>query len=256
MKNSALSSLLGVVASVLIAPGALWSQSFIGNAMPQVGQSGVFAFWNFNAGSDATTGEYSPANLDPAFGSGTLAFSGTSHITIFAGSVTNLPATDPTETGRGVALAVQNGPGGLNNGSHLTFTLDLTNLTNLSFSYAAQRTATGFNSTAVSYSNDGGQSYITYTQIPTHESSMGTTSAAPASIRTVNMSDLSAEIANLSDVRVRLTFDGGSTTSDAGNNRFDNFQFVATVVPEPSIYAALLGLGVLGLALLRRYRGQ
>lgn len=40
----------------------------------------------------------------------------------------------------------------------------------------------------------------------------------------------------------------------SGNWRFDNFQVNASAIPEPSTYAALLGLAVLGLATSRRRR--
>src|SRR5262245_8960708 len=56
-------------------------------------------------------------------GAGTLSFSGTaSNAVVFGGSTVSAAAGDPA----GLALAIQNGTGGVNNGSHLDFTLSTT----------------------------------------------------------------------------------------------------------------------------------
>lgn len=235
MKKLAITTL----ACLVLAPLTAFSQSFIGNIDPNEGDTGVFGFWNFNSGASATTGTFSAATLAPTFGTGTLAFSGTDGITVFGGTVTNLPSPDPDGTGRGVALAIQGGTDLVNNGSNLTFALNMTNLSDLSFSFAGQRTATGFDSINVSYSL-GGSSFVSFGNIAELSTSMGTTTAVPASIRTVDFSSV-AGFTNNNDVRVQLTFDGASQSG--GNNRFDNFQFEATVIPEPSV-VLVFGLGL------------
>jgi hypothetical protein len=213
----------------------------------------TIAFWNFNSGSSNTSGTFSAATtLAVTEGSGTLTFSnGTTGLAVFGGTVTNLPSPDPDGTGRGMALAVQNGDSGANNGSFLQMNLDMTGLQDLGMSFAAQRTSTGFNAIDVSYAVGEG-SYTSFFAVPELESSMGTTSAVPASIRTVDFTSINGVIANQGDVRIRMTFSGGSTTSSAGNNRFDNLTLTANPVPEPStlglagVGVALAGLGAWG----------
>lgn len=234
------------------------AQSFIGNLTPAPGDSGVFVFWNFNSGSDAISGEFSALTLNPAFGSGTLSLDGLgdpTEVAVFAGSVTNLPSPAPDGTGRGVALAIRNGENGVNNSGSITFTLSMTNLQDLGLSFAGQRTNTGFDSLVVDYSVDGGSSWSDGISIPTLESSMGTSTANADAIRTVDFST-STVLNDASNVQIRFTFDGGSLTSTAGNNRLDNIQFTGTVIPEPSTYAALIGALALAFVAVRRRRRQ
>ncbi len=198
----------------------------------------MIAFWNFNSGSNATTGSFSSSTLDVTEGSGTLTVNGvtSAHQVVFGGTVSNLPSPDPDGTGRGVALAIQGGANNANNGGFLEFGLDMSGYQDLVMSYAVQRTGTGFTANAISFSVDGAPfvDAETITDIP---ASFGTTSAVPASIITVDFSSF-AEIANGSDVRVRLTMTGATT--ETGNNRFDNVQFNAIAIPEPA--SALLML--------------
>lgn len=216
-------------------------------AAASTSQAAVLAYWNFNVPGDngATSGT---GTLNATTGAGTLTWSGNSaNLAYFGGTVTNMQDGDD----RGVALALQNGTSGENNGSFLEFTLDLTSLTtvqSLVMTFAAQRTSTGFDTIMPSYAVGAG-SFTDLAEVPTFESSMGTTTAIPGAIRTIDFASVNSSIAGESDVRIRLTLDGGSTTSSAGNNRFDNVTF--TAVPEPS--AALLG-GLGFLALLRRRR--
>jgi len=213
----------------------------------------TIAFWNFNSGSSDTTGSFSAATtLAVTEGSGTLTFSnGTTDIVVFGGTVTNLPSPDPDGTGRGVALAIRNGTSGANNGSFLQMNLDMTGLQDLGMSFAAQRTSTGFNAIDVSYAVGEG-SYTSFFAVP-----MGTTSAVPASIRTVDFTSINGVIANQGDVRIRMTFSGGSTTSSAGNNRFDNLTLTANPVPEPSTLGlAGVGVALAGLGAWGRRRGS
>ena len=216
-------------------------------AAASTSQAALVAYWNFNVPGDnaATTGT---GTLNVTTGAGTLTWSGNpTNLTYFGGTVTNMQDGDD----RGVALALQNGTSAVNNGSFLEFTLDLTSLTtvqSLVLTFAAQRTSTGFDTITPSYAVGAG-SFTDLAVVPTLETSMGTTTAVPGAIRTIDFASVNSSIAGESDVRIRLTFDGGSTSSTAGNNRFDNVTF--TSVPEPS--AALLG-GLGFLALLRRRR--
>ena len=224
---------------ILLAVSALAASSF-------AGAQTLVAAWNFNSGSSLTSGTFdATTTFAPSQGSGTLAFIGNDpgNVVVFGGTVTNLVEGD--ETGRGVALAIRNGDVGANNGSFLEFGLDTSAHTNpLEMSFAGQRTSTGFTGIEVSVSSDGGV-FVAVTTIDDLPSSMGTTAEVPEAIRTVNFGSLIAD-----DVRVRLTFFGGSTIAASGNNRLDNVQF--NVIPEPSTYALIFGLLGLGGVLLRR----
>lgn len=204
----------------------------------------LVAYWNFNdpVTPSNTTGT---GTLDVTQGAGALTWSGNpTNLVYFGGSVTNMQVSDE----RGLALALRNGLNGENNGSFLEFTLDLTGLDNIVLTFAAQRTSTGFTSAIPSYAVGAGP-FTTLAAIPQFETGMGTTTAVPAAIRTVDFSSENFAIAGQADVKIRLTLDGGSETSENGNNRFDNVTF--TSIPEPS--AALLG-GLGFIALLRRRR--
>jgi len=218
--------LLAAAVSLLATPSAK-AQGFIGNPSPAVGESGVFAFWNFNSGSSSTSGTYSPSALDAAFGSSvaSLSFTGSSGLVVFGGTVTNLPEPPADETGRGVALAVQVGTDLVNNGESLIFALNLSVFEDVVMTFAGQRTSTGFDSIEVSYSIDGGATYTVFGSVPLLASSMGTTAEVPASIRTLDLSGVSA-INGQSRVRLKLTLDGG--TASSGNIRLDNVQFTGT----------------------------
>jgi hypothetical protein len=214
----------------------------------------TIAYWNFNSGSNATSGTFAASTLNVTAGSGTLTVNNVApaNQVVFGGTVSNLLSPDPDGTGRGVALALQGGASNANNGGYLEFALNMSGYTDLQMSYAAQRTSTGFTSNAISYSVDNGP-FQPVTTITGLESSFGTTTAVPASIETANFSSFT-DINGSSNVRVRLTVDGA--TAETGNNRFDNVLFEATAVTVPEPASALL-LGLAGMAvtgLVRRRR--
>ena len=208
-------------------------------------EAGLIAYWNFN-NPDNNAATSGTGTLAVAQGSGSLSWSGAAaNLTYFGGTVTNMLDGDD----RGLALALQNGANGANNGAHLEFNVSMTGKSELEISFAGQRTSTGFDSINVQWAVGAG-AFNSFTTINDLASSMGTTTSTPAAIRTVNFLAVDSQIANQSDVRIRFVFSGGSTTSSAGNNRFDNVRFSA--VPEPS--ALLLVGSVLGAGFLRRRR--
>jgi hypothetical protein len=122
----------------------------------------------------------------------------------------------------------------------MVFKFDMTGLKDLAATFSAQRSNTGFTDQVWETSTNGtlwsswGQfeGGTTAGKIQTSFSNTGVLSLATTSA-----------LDNAADAYVRVTFTGA--TSDAGNNRLDNFQFDAVAVPEPST----LGLAAAGVAL-------
>lgn len=216
-----------------------------------VGQANadLIAYWDFNnsqAGTSGSLGVLLPAGFNAQQGSGTLSTNiavNTNNVTpngqlgTFAGSTVNLLAP----SGSGGALVVQNGASGLNNGKYIQFSISTLGFgSDLVLTYASQRTGTGFTDQAISFSTDG----VNFT-------SLTTVNGLPSSfgLQTVNFG--LADVYNKSNLIVRFTFSGASTSSSSGNNRIDNVQFNATLIPTPGALA-LIGLG--GLVAARRRR--
>ena len=205
--------------------------------------STLVAYWNFNNvdNPSATSGT---GTLNVTQGSGSLTWSGNDiNALYFAGTVTNMLSGDS----RGLALALQNGTTGENNGAYLEFTLNLEELEDLTMSFAGQRTSSGFTTIDVSWAVGSG-SFTSIASINDLPSSFGTTTTVPGAIRTVDFASVNESIGGETDVKIRMSFTGGDTGSATGNNRLDNIVF--TAVPEPS--TALLG--AIGLAALLRRR--
>lgn len=214
-------------------------------------QADLVAYWNFNASTAGTGGSLgvlqSPAGFNASQGSGNMTTNiaiNTNNVTAdgtlgtFAGTVTNVILPD----GSGGALAVQNGTNGLNNGKWVQFNVSTAAISSaLIMTYASQRTGTGFTSQDVSYSSDG-VTFTPFTSVTTVTTSFGT------NIYTVDFS--AADVYLKPNLAIRFTFNGGSVTSAAGNNRIDNLQLNG-VVPTPGALA-LLGMG--GLIAGRRRR--
>lgn len=151
----------------------------------------------------------------------------------FSGSLVNAQFAQPS----GGSIAIQNGTGGGNNGSFIDLTFDGSLYQNIVLSFAGQRTSSGFNTMSID-AFDGATSL----------GNIGVISDLAAfSLRTVS----TALLDTVANARIRLTFNGGSTTSATGNNRFDNILIQGTQVPTPGALA-LLGIG--GLLTIRRRR--
>ncbi len=186
----------------------------------------VVSYFNFNtlvnsANADVTT-------LTPNAGNGSLSetFNG-SGTTAFGGSTINAQGADVA----GQALALtggSNGSGTPNNAAYLQLQINTVGYSGLTLSFATQKTANGFNSNQLSYSTNGGVSFTP----------VGST-YNPATSFALQSFDLSSVTAldNVSDVRLRLVFNGA--TSGSGNNRIDNLK-VTAVVPAPSSALVLL----------------
>jgi hypothetical protein len=105
----------------------------------------------------------------------------------------------------------------------------------------------------------GPQSYSIRSSVDNYGSDIATGSIANNSTWTFKQNTFSSTLVGSTDTAITLrlyTFGGaGSPTSGTINNRIDDVFIGITAVPEPSIYAVLSGVGLLGFGLWRR-RGQ
>jgi hypothetical protein len=235
-------------------------------ALTAVSQAVLVAGFDFQTtatgGTAAVASATSPAVVSSPliytanFGTATLYLDGTHgassfttgvtnpQVTAFGGSTVNTAGTSFSTTTTGAAsLAIANQTA---NGFRMVFGLSMTDLEDLSITYATQKTATGFSTQTWSYSTDG----TSFTTFDTKTWTAGTaTIFADVGVVTLDTSTLSS-LDGLGTIYIGVAFSGA--TAAAGNNRLDNIQFNAiAAVPEPRV--ALLGaFGVLGL--LRRRR--
>jgi len=230
------------LAAALGFAGAANGQSFIGNATPGTGDSGVFAYWNFN--DIATDGSALEADFYGQAGSTEISFDGYGgNIESFGGSTVNAQDGAPA----GDDLALQNGTDNAISGTFIEIAFDMSNLEDLFIDYKISGTATGADSAQWSYSTNGS----TFTDFgPDVGARDVSTTLASDEFGTISTTALDGA----STAFVRLTFDVTTDGSNAGNNRFDNLTFSGTVVPEPSAYALLAGMLGLGYVMVRRRR--
>ena len=234
-------------------------------------EAAVVAAWDFqtttNGGTALQAAPNTPRVILANFGAGTIYLDGTNgssnyfqpasgssntEINAFGGTSVNADVSigmSTVTTGIG-ALAIVGGltPSGgtpAANGKSMVFKFSMAGFSNLSMSYATQRTSTGFNSQVLEYSVDG----VNWSSIGANNSIQSSFSAlsTPPGVATVfgGISGLD----NASDAYVRMRLTGA--TSATGNNRFDNFIFSADVIPAPGAIALL---GVAGLVGMRRRR--
>ena len=216
----------------------------------------TLAYWHFNnqglpgGGFGFQVGEFpkgaenglqvGTANLTVG-GGDSLANNGSTYTWLqsFAGTTVNAQFGEPA----GGSIALQNGNLGANNGAYFEFAFDATNYQDIVFSFAGQRTATGFTSILIEAYD--GASLIG--EIGTVNDLLGTFAATGLRSLSTNLLD------DVADARIRLTFSGGSTasTASAGNNRLDNIVIQGTVIPAPGAIALA---GIAGLVGLRRRR--
>lgn len=223
-------------------------------------QAALLAGWDFqtttNGGTAVLGSPNTPTLFNANVGSGTLFLNGSegssnwlqaSELSGFSGSSINATNGLSSTTTSPAALAVLGGTSQAANGNSMVFKFDMTGLQNLSTTFSAQRTGTGFDSQVWETSVDGTNwsAWGTFAG----GSTSGTIQSSFSSTGVLSLAATSA-LDNASNAYVRITFSGASTSS--GNNRLDNFQFDAAAVPEPSTMA-LGGVGlVLAAAAARR----
>lgn len=229
-----------------------------GAAVANVANADLLAYWNFNTSTPAVA----PGSLGVltstavSAGSGTLSFGGglvvntksnatpDGHVGTFAGNALNSLFGDTS----GGALSVVGSIGNVNtnsvtaNGGWIQFAISTASYKDLVLTFAGRGTSTGFGSATsavntVQTSTDG----VNFSNFATYESRQ-----TSFQLYTFNFG---TNLNNQGTVYIRLLLDGA--TSGNGNNRIDNVQFNATLIPTPGALA-LIGLG--GLVAGRRRR--
>lgn len=109
----------------------------------------LITYFNFNDSN--TTADPPGLELTPTIVPSPI--NGVTGFQFNAGTSVNLATGDPT--GAGQALAVSAGPSLVNNGKSFQFTISTIGFTDLSLSYAAKSSSTGFTSQTLAYSTDG-----------------------------------------------------------------------------------------------------
>jgi len=216
-------------------------------------QADLIAGWDFqttNTGGTVLAAQDAaqPTVFTANFGSGTLYFDGSEgssswistntasrELNAFSGTAVNATNGLSTNTTSPAAIALVNSNA---NGKMAVFKFDLTGYQDLSLTFSAQRTGTGFNSQLWEWSTNGS----TYSSIGTlSDTDILSSFASTGILSFTNITGLN----NASSAYVRVTVSGASAA--AGNNRMDNIQFNANLIPEPTSLA-LIGLGALGMA--------
>ncbi len=138
------------------------------------------------------------------------------------------------------ALGLRTTP--LDNGNWIQFSFNASAFSNMSLTFACNTSGNGFNLATLSYSTDGG---LNFTDIASQPLIQG------GGFNTVTFANLPSAIDHQSDVILRLTFTGGTSSGNNLQTVIDNIQL--TGVPEPTTVAGGL-LGVLGLCWHQRRR--
>ena len=227
-------------------------------AMASISQvrADLVAGWDFqtttNGGTATAASPNTPKQYTANFGSGGLFLNGqngssdwfvpatgstNTELNAFSGTAINAGTGFSTTTSGAAALALINQTA---NSKSAVFRFSMAGFQELVVSYASQRTNSGFTSQAWSYSTDG----VNWTD---HQ----TVSNLPLAFATQTLGAITG-LDGATDAYLRLTLAGASSAT--GNNRFDNIQFNATAVPEPTsmLLAGSVALGGVFLRLRRK----
>jgi hypothetical protein len=196
----------------------------------------LIAGWDFQTapGTVVVAPPNTPTLFNSNVGSGTLYLNGTngssswlqaSELSGFTGTALNAGGTTglATSTTTPACLALLVGSSNSANGKSVVFKVNMAGYQNLIISYATQKTTTGFTSQVWEYSTNG-----------TTWSAISTVSTIPSAFAVQTLSTVTG-LDNVVTAYVRMTVSGGSGTSS--NNRLDNVQFNATLIPVPTLTA-------------------
>jgi DNA/RNA endonuclease G (NUC1) len=214
----------------------------------------LIAGWDFqttaNGGTAAAASPAAPKVYAANFGSGTIYLDGSNgssnwfvpasgttgaEITAFGGTDINATSGLSAVTASPSALALQGGTSNAANGKRMIIAISMVNRTNLSVTYASQRTSSGFTSQVWEYSTDGAN----WTPLATVSSgtTVGTITTSFATTGVITLPTITG-LNNAPTAYLRLTVNGA--TNSTGNNRIDNVRLVASSVTPPDTTAPVI----------------
>lgn len=219
----------------------------------------LVAAWDFqtttNGGTSTLAAPNTPKVFVANFGSGSLFLDGTNGSSNFASTASNPELTAfsgtalnadvgigmSTVTTSPACLAIAGGPATAGvfsaNGKSMVFKFNMTSFGNLAISYATQRSGSGFTSQLWEYSTNG----VTWTSVGNVNSIQSSFALGTGSVTNLSVA---SGLDNAATAYLRVTFTGA--TAATGNNRIDNVQFNADVIPAPGALALLGAAGLLG----------
>jgi Family of unknown function (DUF5689) len=199
----------------------------------KVNSQTLIAGWDFQTAPGTVvlpSASGTPKLYNSNVGSGILYLDGTNNSSLwasteldgFGGSGLNAGGTTglSTVTSGASCLALVNSSA---NGKIAVFKVNMSGYQNLIISYATRNTSTGFSSQVWEYSTNG-----------TNWSAIGTITGLTTTFAVKSLASTSG-LDNINNAFVRLTVSGA--TNATGNNRLDNIQFNATLIPVPTLTA-------------------
>ena len=219
----------------------------VGQTLTVIGAQYTVAAWDFqtttNGGTALAAAPDTPKVFSANFGSGTIYLDGSNgssnwfvgssgtEINGFGGSTVNTSGDMSTTTSGAAALALLGGTSNAANGKHIVFAFSMATRANLTVTYSAQRTSTGFDSQQWAYSTDG----IDWIPLATLNATTITSSFGETGVITL---PTITGLDNSTTAYLRLTVTGA--TSSSGNNRLDNIQLVAGDYDAPDTTAPVI----------------
>jgi len=217
--------------------GGTGSKALVISITP-AGAPSLIAGWDFQTtttgGTAAAAASNSPTIYNANFGSGAIYLNGSNgsstwitattgnEVSAFGGTTSNAAAGFSTTTSGASALALLGGTSQSANGKRMVLSFSMVNRSNLSFSYAVQRTSAGFSTNSWEWSTTG-----------TNWTPVGSITNIPTSFGVVGFSKIS-NLDGASNAFLRVTFNGA--TNNSGNNRLDNIQIQAVAAgTSPSV---------------------
>ncbi len=204
-------------------------------------QADLVAYWNYNgisATGNMAPGVEVPVNIFADAGADAGAITDLSG---WGGNVNTFDGTTLNNLFGDVAGNTLSVVGNTGNGTFVDYVIDMTGFVDPVVTFAARGTFSGFATGTWSWSSDGS----------TFNAIAGNTGTTSATFSTMTADFTGEGIQNLSDVTLRYTLTGA--TAGTGNNRIDNLQINARVIPEPGTLG-LAGLALVGLGVCRRRR--
>ncbi len=177
------------------------------------GQDLVY-YWNFNSNAPGTDQSWAQP-IASAIGTGQITYTFTEAYS-FTGTTIN--GTDGESNGG--SFAPRGGVEQVNNGAYFTITASTAGYDNIILTYPTRRTSTGFTTQEIKYTVNG-TDWISKEIV---DISAFLNNWVADQLVTVDFTGV-ASVANNPNFAIRIVLDG--STSDVGNNRFDNIRITA-----------------------------